>query len=181
MKLEDLSFTDKQAKRIIAEAAEREAREYSAEIQEEGKISYNQLVQIAQEAQIDPRYLKVSTKQLVREAGGLEKAAMGRMFGGIKYFSKGLLKGYFILPTHIRTSDDTSDFEEASFIGGVPGFISYLGTSFIGIVSKNQYFISIAVLSTLTQIGSGIYEWYRYEKDKLIEEMNGDNSEKESD
>ena len=30
------------------------------------------------------------------------------------------------------------------------------------------------VLAVVTQIGSGLYEWYRHEKNRTVEEMNGE-------
>lgn len=180
MKLEDLSFSDKQAKRILAEASEREARDDG---DEDKTISYSQLVQIAEESQINPKYLKVSTKQLVKESGGLENAVVSVMAKKTKKFSQdvlgGFLRGYLTFPTAMMSEPNDSINNIGKFIGG----ISYLG-SVVGALAgwregslfpQGLYlYLGIgAVLGTVTQVSSGIYEWYKYEKNNLIEKMNG--------
>jgi hypothetical protein len=177
MKLEDLTFTRKQADRIIAEAAEREARQYKTEIEEGEKIGYNQLVQIAQEAQIDPKYLKISTKQLIRESGGLEKAAVRAMTKQLKESGSLMLKSFFqaplTLPTWFRTAAIQNDFPLMSIIGGAMG----ISTSWLVLADHPEYRIPLLTLGAITNIASGLYEGYRHEKNKLIKEMNGESKD----
>ena len=180
MKLEDMTFTEKQAKRILAEATEREARDYG---EKERTIGYNELVQIAQEASIDPKYLKVSTKQLVKESGGLEKVAMRRMYTKTLKFGKRFtgcfLEGFFTIPTAIRKHPEEDDtLFGVAYLGGLSYSVIFLMSLALVTASDGPkqlipYFIGLAALTTLTQFGSGFYEWYRHEKNKLLEEMNG--------
>jgi len=185
MKYKDLKFTDKQVKRILAEAAEREARDSE---EDDKTIDYSQLVQIAQESMIDPKYLKVSTKQLVKETGSLEKIAVGRMLGKTRYFYnnflEGLLKAYFILPTHLRRMDDEESITAPKICGTIAGALSYFSSLATLIFpyqhgsifsQETEFYMTIGgALGALTQIGSGFYEWYRYEQNKILKEMNGD-------
>ncbi len=179
MKLKDLSFSGKQARRILADAAEREARDDG---DEDKTISYSQLVQIAEESQINPKYLKVSTKQLVKEAGGLENAVVGRMTKKIKRFSQdvfgGFLMGYLTFPSAVGPCGGVN--VASKVIGGIAYVVSVIGAISgwrVGsLIPPELYpYMKIgATLGALTQIGSGIYEWHKYERNKLIEEMNGD-------
>ena len=184
MKYEDLRFTEKQTRRILAEATEREARDSE---EEDRTVSYSQLVQIAQESMIDPKYLKVSTKQLVKEAGGLERVAVEKMLGKTRYFYnnflEGLLKTYFILPTHLRRIKDEEHANAPKIGGTIVGALSYFSSLLTLIFPYHQgsifsqgteFYLAIGgALGALTQMGSGLYEWYRHEKNKILKEMNG--------
>lgn len=185
MKLEDLTFTDKQAKRILAEAAEREARDYEDEIEGGQRISYPQLVEIAREAQINPRYLKVSTKQMVAEVGGLERAAVvntANVVGNVvKDAGKLFTGGLFYVPTMIR---GFREYEKGDGHGLVSFFYTLIANSLsIAFVYpklfENNLTLGLAALSVHlgTNLASGLYETYRYQKNKLIEEMNGEESD----
>lgn len=192
-KLDDKRFTRKQADRILADAAERESRNYGTELGE--GLTYTQIVKSAEEAGIDPKYLKRSAKDLVKEVGGLEKAAVGRMYRkavnsskDITHGFKSFLVAYFILPTGVRLHDDNGegrDFSDFSvgmrFVGGSAGILAYLVTLNDSLARLKffpeefqPYLIPLASIATATQVGSGLYEWYRREKNKLVEEMNGE-------
>ena len=184
MEPEDQRFTEKGLNRIIAEAVERESRDQQLE---EETYTYSQLVEAAEGAGIDPKYLKAPTKQLVKEKGGLERAAIGRMVGKTgklgKYILDGFLKDYlgiyFALPTTSRKEGRDILHDPVVNFFGMAGFISYAATLGLAITSSlpenlHPYAISLATLSTATQIGSGLYEWHRAEKKKLIEETNGE-------
>lgn len=181
MKLEDKKFTDKEVKRILAEAAERESRD----IPEERTIGYNQLVEIAKEAQIDLKYLKVSAKQLVRESGGLEKAAVGRMLGKTKEYIAGFIPGFFTIPTSLRRDHDEEQ-SNAHTWGSSSGMVSSaavaIGCLYLSSPSYPHHhgsFLLIPIVQAGTNLASGIYEWYRKEKSRLVEEMNGESEKKD--
>ena len=175
MKLEDQRFTEKQTKRILAEATEREARDQTLE---ERTISYGQLVQIAQESQIDPKYLKVSTKQLVKETGGLERATFGRILGKLG----GAVEAIFLMPTYIRKIKNQKGESDNPIKGPISlGLtVASLGVALIA-YGANHNIEDIPYLLAMhlgVNLGSGLYEGYRYEKDKLLKEMNGDKKDR---
>ena len=173
MKYEDLRFTEKQVRRILAEATEREARDH----EEHRTISYSQLVQIAQESMIDPKYLKVSTKQLVKEAGGLEKATIGKMYERVKDFSKNIFEGFFFFPKaaiDIHKHDgNLSVYQIGKMLVGVLGnALSIPGYAYL-FEQDSKIAIPVLAIHLGTNITNGFYEWYRYEKSKFLKEMNG--------
>ena len=181
MKLEDSRFTEKQVKRILAEASEREERNRRLE---EETINYSQLVEIAEEARIDSKYLKVSTKQLVKEKSGLEKLATKNILEKTRRFFRGFLEGHFIVPTVL------SKFGREELENTIPyrigAVVPIFGTLLVGAYPIVGYYflfnydpkIATATLATqvTTNVGSGLYEWYRHEKNKLVEEMNNHES-----
>lgn len=163
MKLQDLTFTKKGIKRILAEATEREARDTD----EERTINYSQLVQIAEEAQIDTKYLRVSTKQLVKEVGGLERATIGRVIKKSVVAVGYVLGCSFAAPTMFGMSDDDEPISPA--VGILSSIIGY-GYLF---VNHEKMVPAVLGVQIATNFASGLYEWYRHEKNKLVEETNG--------
>ena len=171
MKYEDLRFTNKQVRRILAEAAEREARQQRYE---EETITYLQLVQSAEEAGINSKYLKTSTNQLVKEIGGLEKVALKNTSKIIGNFFYKIASLYFTLPSATRKYEE--DARE---------FVGWMGTAINPCIMvfeaawgfKYDSDIGLTVFGThlAANIASGLYELYRHEKNKLLKEMNGNN------
>ena len=181
--LNNQRFTRKQADRILADAAERESCDYGTEAGE--GLTYTQIVQIAQEAGIDSKYLKRSAKDLVKEVGGLERAAVDSVLNKTKNFTVGILGGLletpFVVPTALRKSND-KNMSVGYFVGSLSWYFPSVLT--LGVLPSFAYYelfkhnpeVATALLTTqiLTNIGSGFYEWYRREKNKLVEEMNGE-------
>lgn len=175
MGLTDLRFTNKQVQRILSEAAEREARAHPEEI----SIGYDQLVQIAEESQIDPKYLKIPTTQLVKEIGGLEKKAARKTIENVADFFNGFFQGHFAIPSGLRKIDD-SKFNRGGFM------LPFAGHLMFGLYPIAFYYnlfnydsklaASVLTLQIATNLGSLGYELYRHEKNKLVEEMNGQDS-----
>ena len=167
--LNNQRFTRKQADRILADAAERESCDYGTEAGE--GLTYTQIVQIAQEAGIDSKYLKRSAKDLVKEVGGLERAAGGNAFKKVRDVFYNIASLYYTLPSSVRKSDDKE-------------FVGWMGTAINGCILtieaglgfKYDSDIGLIVFGThvATNLASGIYELYRHEKNKLVDEMNSE-------
>jgi hypothetical protein len=187
----DRRFTRTQVDRILAEATERQTRDYGTEIGE--GLTYAQIVQSAEEAGIDRKYLERSTKDLVREAGGLERAAVGRMFGktrkaivGTEKFLGHTLESFFIFPTSVLkiNSGEVSKWYQGVgvFIGAVAD--AALLISLTAIASGDQkitdypYLLALASITAATQVASSLYEWYRHERNKLVEEIGKEENKK---
>ncbi len=172
-KLEDLKFTEREAQRIIADAAEREARDEGLD---DKTIGYNELVKRAQEALIDPKYLKVSAKDLIKEAGGLEKAAIKNSFKTVGNVFYNIASLYFALPYAARKHGVKGRSEDnfVSWMGGTINAGILIGEAAWGFDHDSDLGLIFFGTHLATNIASGIYELYRHEKNKLVEEMNGE-------
>jgi hypothetical protein len=183
MSLEEKYFTEKQMRRILANATEREARDTE---EEERTIPYSQLIQIAEEAKINPKYLKVSIKQLVQEGGGLERIAttkvINKSIDSVTGFLGGFLETPFMIATAVRRFNKEDNLIDKAYKTGV--FTWAIGTQFVGLLPTAFYFalaeINLAMPTLITQVAtnivSGIYEWYRFEKNKLLNEMDDESN-----
>lgn len=187
----DQRFTRVQADRILAEAAERQARDYETEPGE--GLTYLQIVESAEEAGIDRKYLERSTRDLIREVGGLERAALKIMMNNVGSFTKdltssfikSLMGSYFVVSSYLnrksKEEQHTKDLGEiiGEGSGSVLGTLGLGATIVSGLASIDKelvpaefrpYLLGLGALTATTQIASIMYEWYKYEKSKLVEE-----------
>ena len=180
-KRHDPRFTREQVDRILTEAVERESRDYGTDPGE--GLTYGQIVQSAQEAGIDSKYLKGSAKDLVTEAGGLEVTAASMALDKILDVPVGILQGLCAGPTMWRKLNGKIDQSAFYFL---PAAVSFFGGNLallyteLDLIDRNSPVGPELLAAHLgLNLVSGIYEVYRREKNKLVNEMNGENPKEE--
>ena len=105
----------------------------------------------------------------------VDKKTIKNMGTKTRNFCRGFLEGHLAVPSFIRKTEDSNQAVGVGYFSG--GIVPAFGHFAFGFYPLTGYFllfnynkkIAIATLATqvTTNIASGIYEWYRYERDKL--------------
>jgi hypothetical protein len=105
-----------------------------------------------------------------------KKGPAGEMSNKIFDFTRGFIDAHLIIPTYVRRRIKSSEEYSPYNLGG---HLPALGHAIVGAYPGISYYflfkhhpkIASIVLTTqiATNLVSGIYEWYRYEKNKLNE------------